>query len=366
MKKNKCKSCGKKIPMGSNYCFNCGNKVENEEIILNSNNDFMKQKEINVSNSINKKMVIRLSILCVVVLACIFILEITVFSNMREYNKAIKYINNAQYEEAITVLGDLGDYRNSTELINQANQEISKINYSKAIDEIKENTLKSLIDAEVILSNLDSGYNDRDSLLVDCRIDIGNMYFENADFTNALEYYNQSRTIDETNEDVIKRINKINFYNNIQGEWLNATASEGIIVEDFNVSLVDFEKTNNDIKAISKIFKGSFKPVNLGNNKFAIELSGMGMVQISLEDDKLIISTMINEKRYMYSKRNFTDEIAKKPKIGMTEEEVLNSSWGKPNKINKDTYSWGTNEQWCYPDYKYVYFENGIVTSISE
>ena len=35
-----------------------------------------------------------------------------------------------------------------------------------------------------------------------------------------------------------------------------------------------------------------------------------------------------------------------KPKIGMTTEEVLNSTWGKPKKINKDTYSWGVKEQW--------------------
>lgn len=54
------------------------------------------------------------------------------------------------------------------------------------------------------------------------------------------------------------------------------------------------------------------------------------------------------------------------PKIGMTTEEVLNSSWGKPEKINKDTYSWGTKEQWVYSDNRYIYFKNGKVTSISE
>lgn len=54
-----------------------------------------------------------------------------------------------------------------------------------------------------------------------------------------------------------------------------------------------------------------------------------------------------------------------KPKIGMTTEEVLNSTWGKPKKINKDTYSWGVKEQWVY-DNGYIYFKNGIVTSISE
>lgn len=55
------------------------------------------------------------------------------------------------------------------------------------------------------------------------------------------------------------------------------------------------------------------------------------------------------------------------PAIGMTAEEVENSTWGEPNEINKSTYSWGgTREQWCYSDYRYIYLENGIVTSIQE
>jgi len=53
------------------------------------------------------------------------------------------------------------------------------------------------------------------------------------------------------------------------------------------------------------------------------------------------------------------------PKIGMTKSEVESSTWGRPKKINKDTYYWGTREQWVY-DNGYIYFEDGIVTSISE
>lgn len=56
----------------------------------------------------------------------------------------------------------------------------------------------------------------------------------------------------------------------------------------------------------------------------------------------------------------------KPPAIGMTADEVRASSWGNPKDINKDTYSWGVKEQWCYSDYRYIYLEDGIVTSISE
>lgn len=53
------------------------------------------------------------------------------------------------------------------------------------------------------------------------------------------------------------------------------------------------------------------------------------------------------------------------PTIGMTASQVKASTWGSPRKINKDTYSWGTTEQWVYSR-GYIYFENGKVTSISE
>lgn len=59
-------------------------------------------------------------------------------------------------------------------------------------------------------------------------------------------------------------------------------------------------------------------------------------------------------------------EEIKEPQIGMTSEQVKKSTWGEPNKINKSTYSWGTSEQWCYPNYKYIYLDNGIVTTIQE
>lgn len=54
------------------------------------------------------------------------------------------------------------------------------------------------------------------------------------------------------------------------------------------------------------------------------------------------------------------------PQVGMTASEVRKSKWGSPDKINKDTYSWGTTEQWVYNKYGYVYFRNGVVSSVSQ
>lgn len=50
----------------------------------------------------------------------------------------------------------------------------------------------------------------------------------------------------------------------------------------------------------------------------------------------------------------------------MTRYQVRNTSWGEPIDINKTTTKYGTEEQWVYSDYKYLYFEDGILVSIQE
>lgn len=50
--------------------------------------------------------------------------------------------------------------------------------------------------------------------------------------------------------------------------------------------------------------------------------------------------------------------------IGMTSEEVVKCGWGRPESINRSTYSWGVKEQWVYPGYQYLYFDDGKLTSI--
>lgn len=50
--------------------------------------------------------------------------------------------------------------------------------------------------------------------------------------------------------------------------------------------------------------------------------------------------------------------------VGMTAEEVLQSSWGKPSTINRTTTSFGVREQWVYGGNNYLYFKNGKLETI--
>ena len=49
--------------------------------------------------------------------------------------------------------------------------------------------------------------------------------------------------------------------------------------------------------------------------------------------------------------------------IGMTQDDVIKSQWGKPSKINRTTTSRVIREQWVYAG-GYLYFENGILVTI--
>ena len=49
--------------------------------------------------------------------------------------------------------------------------------------------------------------------------------------------------------------------------------------------------------------------------------------------------------------------------IGMTKNQCI-GAWGRPNDINRTEGVYGVHEQWCYDNFKYLYFENGILTTI--
>ncbi len=72
------------------------------------------------------------------------------------------------------------------------------------------------------------------------------------------------------------------------------------------------------------------------------------------------------EKKVEEKEKEKQEQLANVPRVGMTDSEVKETSWGQPIEINKTTYSWGVIEQWCYPNNKYVYLEDDIVTAIQE
>lgn len=50
--------------------------------------------------------------------------------------------------------------------------------------------------------------------------------------------------------------------------------------------------------------------------------------------------------------------------IGMTAAEVIQSSWGRPDYVNRTTTAYGVREQWVYGQRSYLYFQDGILDAI--
>lgn len=67
------------------------------------------------------------------------------------------------------------------------------------------------------------------------------------------------------------------------------------------------------------------------------------------------------------ARRQLAAEKARKKRegvrIGMSQQDVLDSSWGLPQKVNRTTTARGVREQWVY-DGGYLYFEDGILTTV--
>lgn len=74
-------------------------------------------------------------------------------------------------------------------------------------------------------------------------------------------------------------------------------------------------------------------------------------------------ATRLSELSKKYGTQNAKLIMQKKVQIGWREELCI-ESWGKPLKINKTTSSSGVHEQWVYSSGCYLYFDNGILTSI--
>lgn len=87
------------------------------------------------------------------------------------------------------------------------------------------------------------------------------------------------------------------------------------------------------------------------------------------EEKKEFLTYLFAYEKQMDAEKKVSDKAEKAAKkkegvrIGMGQQDVLDSSWGRPNKVNKTTTAYGVREQWVYGG-GYLYFENGVLTSI--
>ena len=151
-----------------------------------------------------------------------------------------------------------------------------------------------------------------------------------------------------------------------------ASAVQDMPVVDYDKAMAEkkLERAGSFAKDRSKII-ASMKRLN-SSGRFD-EASKLGNEYFDVDDADLQQQIAVAEKKISerVAMKARTDAIkaraaAKKEGvyIGMTQAQVIASSWGRPQGVNRTTTVLGTHEQWVYGIHSYLYFEEGILTSI--
>lgn len=136
-----CKKCGTELENGQKFCPKCGQQIGVE--IKPEKNFSMGQFASGIGKiEIAKNKLPVIIGAAVVICAAFVILLINVIIPNSKYNKAMKLYNNRNYSEAINVFEELGDYKNSTDMLRDSKYEnavslYDRKEYKNAIKQFK-------------------------------------------------------------------------------------------------------------------------------------------------------------------------------------------------------------------------------------
>ena len=262
------------------------------------------------------------------------------YTTYRTFKKNDKeYTEEESLEEVI--IQQLNDCENKEELIKM----INATRYSKE-------TLKKIIDIQDIKEKCNE-------IIYRTAIIHSFNYKEEIELLEKIPEYKDSKEL----------INRIKTAHELDGEWYGGGYRWIIngkhcynVYSDYSYKYTYDQYYCKYENNILYIFNNEPQMDNLENAVFKLEQDNGKLMYFpySLSQTKIILSKESNN-----TKPKDKVKILE-PSIGMTKTEVENSTWGRPNKINKTTTTYGISEQWCYSNYRYIYFKDGIVTSIQE
>lgn len=282
-------------------------------------------------------------------------------------DKIDKIIDNKKVSDSIQYLEKLLELKVDNELVNS-----TKYKIALACLNVNEEFEKG-IDLFTELGN----YKDSQEKLLELKYVYANKLLDGkTNYTMAVKLLDSIKTYKDS-QNIINLQNNIHKYD---GTWwglrkyLNSTFSNGsaewVFYGNTCYNVYNTEKIINDY---TSYYCENDNGIKIYKNEEAKKNGDIPMFTLESRSDKLVYTYNYYSSTYIVELSKNSDstslpekDIIKEPSIGMTADEVRKSTWGAPNKINKDTFSWGTTEQWVYSGYKYIYFKNGLVTSISE
>ncbi|MCP3778841.1 zinc ribbon domain-containing protein [Paenibacillus sp. MZ03-122A] len=373
----RCDKCGKEIPKESVFCNYCG-----KEITINIAQQ-EETSEIRNDGSIPKKISYRKKIIISIapfLILCLIIVGYLIAAPYISYIQAKSLMNNGEFDKASQAFTNLDGYKDSDELINETK-------YLKAQHLLKTKEYEKAIEMFINLVN----YKDSVKLKTESTYLLAKQNFSQDNYASAIElleqiqeYKDSSDLLQEANyQEGLKQFNAYNFQQAIKLFTAHSDYqdSEKYLAQAF---LLDhFQGIWRDDDGYRKLtFKNGVvtKVLFYGLKDESTYTWSTALVGKEMHDDNGTVYYLKNDKLiekdkdpYFGSKSytkigNYDDIPPEKlaPQIGMTEQEVMDSKWGLPTHVNKTTTAYGISEQWVYDNYKYIYFENGIVTTIQD
>jgi len=306
------------------------------------------------------------SVLILVVVAVFIFYQYQQFKIKKElqdkenkYQTAISLVKEKKLDDALNIINQIPDYKDVPQL--KAFININK-DIENEIDFNIEEYNKYISDLDNILEN------------------------NNGDLKQFISIYRNQLYTEKTNKSIMDLT--IKYYNKglelfEQGEYKEAC---------FSFDLAYTYKQYKDSKDRSKICRafeyyqkwlkqgkpknqsndnlGSFAAADLIDINPLVFLDWSSEIELAKNDLKYFINYFEEDRKENEEKRAVAQSINLKsgnPPIGATEEECLSYFWWKnPKDINITTTAYGTRKQYCYNGYRYLYFENGVLTAIQE
>lgn len=356
--------CGNENPNGAKYCNQCG-----KQIFIETKQEKLNEEKNEIDNlkvqNLNKNSFLLFGGVGLIVIGLFFVLYILPCQNLRV--KAEKAYSENKFKDAKMFLNLLNEkdqldiyskYDNQSDLDKQIYyQEAYEVAKNEIQDEGSIITAMSAIDGikeDYILFN--------DKLMVEKQLE--KIILERIEKVSSKI---SDLSDQELKEEIIvlSSVSKVNF----PADEIKEKA-DGLKIQLFDtLGELGLEKCKHkkydEAADIFEIFISENQEEHTAYRAYSkiMEKNLAADMEVKKREEKIRVA---KEKA---TKEKAAKELAKKKKmegvnIGMTKEDVLASSWGKPNEINRTINQYGTREQWCYGNGNYLYFDDGILTSI--
>lgn len=363
-------------------------KKEHKSNIINKTN-----VEDNYINKDKKRVSKELKIITFIIIIVIITTTIIGYQQHQnqlneKYIKAKEALKITWYDDALIMFKELGNYKDSESLYMKTKYDMAVSMYEGSRDftvtktncqyfpskEIGDEITKEegRIISYTILNEM-KGYEQADKYLkyIDYENDYESaLYSINQHlFDEALETLDRHRGYKETDD----LIEKIQYIKSDPVKYAIDLVEEGKFDEAQDFTLFHREK-NNEYKAIYIYSQAKeIESYGFGYSELTVELDEInpkydGIYSKEIKEMALQVYGTLDKWTKKYEINLGAKKYAKKlrPTLGMTAEEVRNSTWGNPEDINKTTTTYGISEQWVYSIDRYIYFDDGVVTAIQE